>query len=109
MRSIPCTIHTIRTHREECWILSVPSGSAGNGAASLADLMAGKQKQIILSDRKTDFLVTSGFISFGGRQIAITKNWLECVHRLFSDAHTDHIDFDFSDRNGDVSITVRIT
>ena len=109
MRSIPCSIDIIRSHREECWIISIPADSAGNAAVDCSDLLTGKRKNMIFADRKTEFIITSGFAACNGRQIPITKIWLECLHHLFSDIHTDHIDYDFSDWHGDVSITVRIT
>lgn len=109
MRSIPCSIDTIHTPQVDCWIISVPTNAVGNATADFSDLLADKRKKIVFSDRKTDFIVTSDSAAYDGRRISVTKDWLECLERLFSDPHSCHIDYDFSDKHGDVSITVRIT
>lgn len=108
MRSIPCSIDIIRTPQEDCWIISVPASTAVCTAAEFSGLLGGKRKKIVFSDRKTDFIVTSDSAAYDGRRISVTKDWLECLERLFSNPQSSHIDYDFSDKHGDVSITVRI-
>lgn len=109
MKYIPCTIQNRSCHGENCWVLSVPVDAVKNAAAEMTRLISGKTKRIVFSDRKTEFVITTESVTFSGRRISITKDWLECIEKLFSSPCRpgySHIDEDFSDKHGDVCITV---
>ena len=106
MRTIPCTIEVHRDHSADCWVIQVPEYSLKDAAEWFSELLSGSRKRVVFLDHKTDFTVTADSATFNNRQVPITRTWLECLEKLFSARHTNHIDYDFSDRHGDVTITV---
>ncbi len=109
MKHISCTIQRLHADSEDCWILSVPVDAAKNAAAEITGLLSGRRNRVVFSDRKTDFILTIDSVTLNGRRVSITKDWLECIEKLFSSpcrpGHS-HIDEDFSDKHSDVCITV---
>ena len=111
MKYIPCTIETLRTGTEDFWIIKVPADAVGTAASLLSELLSNTRRRIVFLDRKTEFTLTAESAAYCGRSISVTKNWLECLARLFSnDIHPgiSHLDWDFSDRHGNIGITVFI-
>ena len=111
MRYIPCAIETLSAHREDCWIISVPAEAIKNASSLFDELLAGDRKRVVFLDRKTELILTADSATCNGRRISITRDFLECVQRLFSqDIRPDfsHIDYDFPDKHGDFGITVFI-
>lgn len=111
MKYITCTIRTFSKGGEDCWIISVPADSAKAAAVEMAGLLSGSVNKVVFSDRKNDFVVTADSVTCNNRRIRITRIWLQCIEKLFThNIHPgcSHIDYDFSDKSGDISITVRI-
>ena len=109
MRYIPCTIRTSRCESEDIWIVSVPFNAVENASERFTELLSGSRKKIVFLDCKTEFIITAGSATRNGRCVPITKDWLECLKQLFSDnirPGISHLDWDFSDRYGNVGITV---
>lgn len=115
MKNIPCTIQTISCRGEDCWEISVPCDYASEAALEFAALHLGRAEKIVFSDKTDLFTIRADAVSLGLRTISVTPCWLEAVWCLFLDIHrngwsdTAHIDQDFSDRNGNLSITVSMT
>ena len=108
MKAIPCTIQTLPTPGEECWIISVPGDAVSLAAKELSGLLAGQRKRVVFRHRDADFVITPDAATFSGQRISISKHWPECLEHLFSARETDHIDYEFSHKSGIITITVRI-
>lgn len=105
MQYIPCTIEIGHNFR----IITVPVDAVGNAAGQISGLLTGTRKKIVFLDGKTEFVVTAGTAACNGRCVSITKNWLECLERLFTGdirPGISHLDWEFSDQH--IDITVRI-
>ncbi|MBQ2920034.1 MAG: hypothetical protein IJE58_02525 [Oscillospiraceae bacterium] len=112
MKYIPCTIETLSDHGDDCRIIHVPAADANDAAALFSQLLSGIRKRIVFQDRKTEFTLTSDTAAYNGRSVNITGAYLECLEKLFSAdirPGISHLDWDFSDTNGNLCITVRIT
>ena len=107
MRYIPCTIETAG----DDWCVIVPADAVKNASSLFDELLADSRKRVIFLDRKTELSITTDYAACNGRQISITRDFLECVQRLFSQdirPGISHIDYDFPDKHGDFGITVFI-
>ena len=112
MRYIPCTIEMLRTDEEDFWIITVPVHAVDDAARLFSELLSGTRKRIVFQDRKREFTLTGDTAAYDGRSISITGAYLECLEKLFSAdirPGISHLDWDFSDTNGNLCITVRIT
>ena len=109
MRYIPCTMETGTSQGEDFWIIRVPADAVETAASLLSELLSGTRKRIVFLDRKTEFILTADTAAHNGRSVPITKDFLEYLDKLFSVRRTNHIDYDFSDCHGDVTITVFVT
>ena len=111
MRYIPCTIQSFRCKSEDTWIISVPFDAVKNASERFTELLSGTRRNIVFLDSKTEFTITADSAICSGRRIPITKDFLECLKKLFSSdiqPGKSHLDYDFSDRCGDVTITVLV-
>ena len=112
MKFIPCTIETGSSRGEDFWIINVPSQAVNDAARLFSELLSGIRKRIVFQDRKTEFTLTGDTAAYDGRSVNITGAYLECLEKLFSAdirPGISHLDWDFSDTNGNLCITVRIT
>ena len=112
MLFIPCTIHTHRDRFQDFWIISVPADAVKNASELLAKLLSGQRRKVVFLDHKTGFTLTTDTAAYNGRIISIAGgDFLKCLKKLFShDIHhgINHIDWEFSDKHGDIDITVQI-
>ena len=114
MRVIPCVMEVIQTEAEDFWEITVPGEYASEAALEFAALNLGRAEKIVFADKTECFTVHSDSVTLGKRTVAVDKDWLESVWCLFLDTHrsgwvsTAHIDQDFSDKNGDLCITIRL-
>ena len=107
MRYIPCTIETVG----DDWCVIVPADAVKNSSSLFGELLAGGRKRVVFLDQKTELSITRDSAACNGRQISITRDFLECVQKLFSQdirPGFSHIDYDFPDKHGDFGITVFI-
>ena len=115
MKYIPCSIDTIHTTAEDFWEISVPSVYASEAALEFAALHLRRTKKIVFSDKTNCFTIFSDAVALGNRTVSVGQCWLDAVWCLFLDthrngwSHTAHIDQDFSDRSGNLTITIRMT
>ena len=108
---VPCTICVLRDHEEDCWVISVPAYAVETAAGRLAELHSGVRKRIVFLDQKTEFVLTADTVTYHGRCVPITQNWLECLEKLFTGdirPGISHLDWEFPDRLGNINITVMI-
>ncbi len=111
MKTIPCIIETGISPGEDFWIITVPIQAANDAAQLLSELLSGIRKRIVLQDRKTEFTLTSDTAAYNERSVSVTSDYLECLEKLFSaDIHPgiSHLDWDFSDKHGNLCICVFI-
>ena len=107
MRYIPCTIETAGDY----WCVIVPVDAVENASSLFGELLAGDRKRVVFLDRKTELTLTADSATCNGRRISITRDFLECIYKLFSQdirPGISHIDCDFPDKHGDFGITVFI-
>ena len=115
MKYIPCSIDTIRTTAEDFWEISVPCEYASEAALEFAALHLSRRSKIVFSDKTNCFTIFSDSVTLGQRTVSVGQCWLEAVWCLFLDthrngwSHTAHIDQDFSDQSGNLTITIRVT
>ena len=108
MKYIPCTIRLLREPAEQTWAITVPAAVVDTAAGLISELLNGTRKRLVFLDQKSEFAVTADFAAYNGRQIPISRDFLECLEHLFSARETDHIDYEFSHKSGIITITVRI-
>ncbi len=111
METIPCTIETFSDHGEDFWVIHVPASAAKDAAARFSELLSGTRKRIVFLDRKTEFILTTDTATYNGRSVLVTRDFPECLEKFFSREirpGIDHIDWDLSDKHGNIGITVRI-
>ena len=111
MRYVPCTIEMLHTAKEDFWIITVPVHALDDAARLFSELLSGIRKRIVFLDRKTECTLTAESVTCCGRSIPITKNFLECLKKLFYPdirPSISHLDWDFSDRHGNIGISVFI-
>ena len=107
MLCIPCTIEA----GADFWIITVPANAVENATERLSELRSGTRKRVVFLDRKTELTLTADTVTYNGRCVSITQNWLECLEMLFTGdirPGISHLDWAFSDRLGDIDITVMI-
>lgn len=115
MKYIPCSIDTIRTTAEDFWEISVPCEYASEAALEFAALHLSRTEKIVFSDKTNYFTIFSDAVMLGQRTVSVDQCWLDAVWCLFLDthrngwSHTAHIDQDFSGKNKDLCITIRLT
>ena len=111
MKAIPCTIETLPAHIQDCWIISVPADALETASSLFEELLAGGRKRVVFLDRKTELTITADAAACNGRQVSITRHFLECVQRLFLQdirPGISHVDYDFHDKHSEFGITVFI-
>ena len=107
MRYIPCTIETAG----DDWCIIVPADAVKNASSLFDELLAGGRKRVVFLDHKTEMSITTDYAAYNGRLVSITRDYLECVQRLFSQdirPGISHIDYDFPDKHSEFGITVFI-
>ena len=107
MQYLPCTIEIAGDY----WCVIVPADAVETASSLFEELLADGRKRVVFLDRKTELTITADSAACSGRQISITRDFLECVQRLFSQdirPGISHIDYDFHDKHGDFGITVFI-
>ena len=115
MEYIPCSIDTIHTSAEDFWEISVPSVYASEAALKFAALHLSRRSKIVFSDKTNCFTIFSDSVMLDQRTVSVGQCWLDAVWCLFLDthrngwSHTAHIDQDFSDHSGNLTITIRMT
>ena len=115
MKYIPCSIDILHTIAEDYWEISVPCEYASEAALEFAALHLGRAEKILFSNKTNFFTITSDSVALRQRTISADPSWLEAVWCLFLDTHRNgwsdkaHIDQDFSDASGILSITIRMT
>ena len=115
MKYIPCSIDTIRTTAEDFWEISVPCEYASEAALEFAALHLSRTEKIVFSDKTNCFTIFTDAVMLGQRTVSVDQCWLDAVWCLFLDthrngwSHTAHIDQDFSGKNKDLCITIRLT
>ena len=116
MRTIPCDIETLKSEKEEIWMIAVSASAAEIAAVLFAALHLGRSDKVIFLDKKTGqrLVVRTGSLTFGNGTISITHQWMEVIWTMFVDvdlfgwSDTFHVDQDFADKNGDITITIQI-
>ena len=115
MKYIPCIIETLHTDTENYWHITVSAKYCADAAVDFSALHLGRSEQMVFADKDQRFTICPNSVTLGQRTVAVDESWLEAVWCLFLDTYrngwtnTAHIDQDFSDRNGDLCITIAIT
>ena len=107
MQYILCTIEIAG----DFWCISVPADAVETASSLFEELLADGRKRVAFLDHKTELTLTTDYAACNGRRIPITKDFLECVQRLFSQdirPGISHIDYDFPDKHGDFGIAIFI-
>ena len=111
MKYIPCTIRFLREPAEQTWAITVPAAVVDTAAGLISELLNGTRKRLVFLDQKSEFAVTADFAAYNGHQIPISRDFLECLEKLFSTPFRpgiNHIDFECSDNQGNVNISIFI-
>ena len=110
---ISCNIEILSDPGETAWILSIPAGSSQDAVLLLSGLLYGKVNRIQFADRSRTAVLSGsdGYaLTLDGRQIAVTKVWLEPVLGMLLEVclqgwtDTAHLDQDFHN----VSVTIAV-
>lgn len=106
MRYVSCTIET----GDDFWVVSVPADAVENAGARLSELLSGTRRRIVFLDRKTEFTITTESAVCNGRCVPITKDWLECLEKLFTRdirPGISHLDWEFSNQHMDIAVFIQ--
>ena len=110
---ISCNIEILSVSEDTAWILSIPTESTQDTVLLLSGLLYGKVNRIQFADRSRTAVLSAsdGYaLALEGRQIAVTKVWLETVLGMLLEVclqgwtDTAHLDQDFHN----VSVTIAV-